>query len=438
MLHDAFERDRVRTGLVEAITKLCRNGLNYSSELCVEGLLGITLDNKEVLLVNIKEIIKGKKDGRFYKNSFGSELFSSEQQGGTSLYDKPLDFSSKIRSATKDSGHSSCPDLRPVRAGRKRKPKHISETIILDNEDEEVLVEDPLPNSTNLQPNAIDFSTKSCKPQVPITTPVKRIPEVNTFASRNTPSPLGRGSPCLGPASPPSPIGSGNKAFSPAISHNSSIPQTTLVTPSAKKPKLMQAPFRSQLPENNENTRLGTQTNDNTLMAEHSPGKDLTVPDKIGNLIQNAVDSVVETVHSNLVQSHASKSSTDSLQNTLKTAVRFAHGDSYLKHDDIAWGSMVGDRPLSPNEPGRLVIVEPSGEDNDTNHDENSDTNNTENNIDSKSGGNNVVKREDDALSSCSSSRSLQTTPDPCKQQSVSTISVFFQLYSSYWRHVKY
>lgn len=41
--------------LSEAITMLCRNGLEFSEEFTVEGLLGITLDSKEVFLVNIKE-----------------------------------------------------------------------------------------------------------------------------------------------------------------------------------------------------------------------------------------------------------------------------------------------------------------------------------------------------------------------------------------------
>lgn len=44
--------------VVEAITMLCKNGLDYQTEFTVEGLLGITLDKKEVFLVNIKESIQ--------------------------------------------------------------------------------------------------------------------------------------------------------------------------------------------------------------------------------------------------------------------------------------------------------------------------------------------------------------------------------------------
>ena len=429
MLHDVFERDRVRTGLVEAITKLCKNGLNYSTELCVEGLLGITLDNKEVLLVNIKEIIKGKKDDGFYRNSFGSESFSGE----ASLYDKPLDFSSKIRSSTNDANSGTCQDQRPGRASRKRKPKHISETIILDNDDEEVIIEGATASSiSNFHSNAVDFSTKSCKPQVPIATQVKRTQEANSYATRGTPSPIGRGSPRPASISPSSPAISGSKATSTAISHNSSIPQAALVTPAAKKPKLIQGLFRSHVQENGNNSNKDSrqqQQQQQQQNAQATPCQDLSVQDKIGNLIQTAVDSVVGKVHSNLVQSHsASKpTNTDSLQNALETAVRSAHADSYQKPDDAPRGSTTGDGPPSPSEPGRLVIVEPpSGgeeeQDGSANHDENSDlTNNSENNTDSKNG---AGKKEDDALSSSSSSRSLQTTPDPCKQQSVSATPI--------------
>ena len=429
MLHDVFERDRVRTGLVEAITKLCKNGLHYSTELCVEGLLGITLDNKEVLLVNIKEIIKGKKDDGFYRNSFGSESFSGE----ASSYDKPLDFSSKIRSSTNDANSGTCQDQRPGRASRKRKPKHISETIILDNDDEEVIIEGVTASSiSNFHSNAVDFSTKSCKPQVPIATQVKRTQEANSYAIRGTPSPIARGSPRPASVSPSSPAISGSKATSTAISHNSSIPQAALVTPAAKKPKLIQGLFRSHVQEHgNNNKDSQQQQQQHQQSAQAIPGQDLSVQDKIGNLIQTAVDSVVGKVHSNLVQSHsASKpTNTDNLQNALETAVRSAHADSYHKPDDAARGSTTGDGPpSSPSELGRLVIVEPpsGGEeeegDDSANHDEISDlTNNSENNTDSKNGSG---KKEDDALSSSSSSRSLQTTPDPSKQQSVSATPI--------------
>ncbi len=52
------DKEKVKNGLKEAITLLCKTTLQFSSELSVEGLLGITLDKDEVFLVNINEIIK--------------------------------------------------------------------------------------------------------------------------------------------------------------------------------------------------------------------------------------------------------------------------------------------------------------------------------------------------------------------------------------------
>ena len=49
------DRDRMKTLLVEAIATLCRNGLNYEEELNVEGLIGITVDKKDVFLVSVRE-----------------------------------------------------------------------------------------------------------------------------------------------------------------------------------------------------------------------------------------------------------------------------------------------------------------------------------------------------------------------------------------------
>ena len=51
------DADRVRHLLAEAISVLCKNGLTFDTELCVEGLLGITLDKSDILLVNISETI---------------------------------------------------------------------------------------------------------------------------------------------------------------------------------------------------------------------------------------------------------------------------------------------------------------------------------------------------------------------------------------------
>lgn len=50
---------RLRSVLTESLVLLCKSALSYKNEFCVEGLLGITIDNAEVLLVNIKETVTG-------------------------------------------------------------------------------------------------------------------------------------------------------------------------------------------------------------------------------------------------------------------------------------------------------------------------------------------------------------------------------------------
>ena len=44
--------------LKESILLMCKSSLSYDVELNIEGLLGITLDKKDIFLVNINESIK--------------------------------------------------------------------------------------------------------------------------------------------------------------------------------------------------------------------------------------------------------------------------------------------------------------------------------------------------------------------------------------------
>lgn len=51
----SLEHDRVVRLIKESISLMCKTSLNYDIELNVEGLLGITLDKKDIFLVNINE-----------------------------------------------------------------------------------------------------------------------------------------------------------------------------------------------------------------------------------------------------------------------------------------------------------------------------------------------------------------------------------------------
>ena len=44
--------------LSEAITVLCKASLSYRCEFSIEGLIGITIDNEEIFLVNINEMVQ--------------------------------------------------------------------------------------------------------------------------------------------------------------------------------------------------------------------------------------------------------------------------------------------------------------------------------------------------------------------------------------------
>ena len=49
------DQERVRNLLTDTVTLLCKNGLQYHTELRVQGVLGITLDDNDVFIVHINE-----------------------------------------------------------------------------------------------------------------------------------------------------------------------------------------------------------------------------------------------------------------------------------------------------------------------------------------------------------------------------------------------
>ena len=57
------DQERVRNLLTDTVTLLCKNGLQYQTELRVQGVLGITLDNNDVFIVHINEKFAGDIGG---------------------------------------------------------------------------------------------------------------------------------------------------------------------------------------------------------------------------------------------------------------------------------------------------------------------------------------------------------------------------------------
>lgn len=51
------EQQRLRKILMDTIVSLCKNSLSYDESLCIEGVIGITIDKSSVLLVHVNELI---------------------------------------------------------------------------------------------------------------------------------------------------------------------------------------------------------------------------------------------------------------------------------------------------------------------------------------------------------------------------------------------
>ena len=51
------DKERVKTLLKETVTLLCKNGLEYKNSFRIEGLLGITIDEEDVFLINLNESV---------------------------------------------------------------------------------------------------------------------------------------------------------------------------------------------------------------------------------------------------------------------------------------------------------------------------------------------------------------------------------------------
>ena len=71
------EQERVKSLIADTVSLLCKNGLHYTKEFCIEGLLGITLDQDEVFLVNIKEIVKTELGA---KEEYSDSAAASEEE----------------------------------------------------------------------------------------------------------------------------------------------------------------------------------------------------------------------------------------------------------------------------------------------------------------------------------------------------------------------
>jgi len=80
------DQTKLKAHLTEIVTQLCRNVLQFESEITVEGLIGITLDHKDIFLVNINKTLTqhvdttGLSDTHHSANSECQTLTSGPQE----------------------------------------------------------------------------------------------------------------------------------------------------------------------------------------------------------------------------------------------------------------------------------------------------------------------------------------------------------------------
>ena len=77
----ALEQKRIRDLITETVTVLCQTSLNFRSKFTVQGLLGITIDDKDVFLINIDEVISSLKGKR--RKVSGNKVDDKKSTGST-------------------------------------------------------------------------------------------------------------------------------------------------------------------------------------------------------------------------------------------------------------------------------------------------------------------------------------------------------------------
>lgn len=78
------DQERIRSILYETITSICKNGLHFDSELRVDAIIGVTLDQHEVFLITVNEIIgHGEPPGCLMKKRTVSDQFGIKTENSS-------------------------------------------------------------------------------------------------------------------------------------------------------------------------------------------------------------------------------------------------------------------------------------------------------------------------------------------------------------------
>ena len=121
------EQEKVKALLREAVTVLCRNGLTFNSELTVEGLLGITVDNKEVFLVNINEQMKHDNGSAGKDEAHGIVL---EEPKGATSNNKSVTSGSKVRKRGRETRSASSENKKATEEPNSKKAKDDTDGLV--------------------------------------------------------------------------------------------------------------------------------------------------------------------------------------------------------------------------------------------------------------------------------------------------------------------
>ena len=79
------DQERVKNLLIDTVTLLCKNSLSYQDELCIEGLLGVKVDQKDVFFVHISQTFQSelRQSSAPEKTVSGSQETNSHPSGDT-------------------------------------------------------------------------------------------------------------------------------------------------------------------------------------------------------------------------------------------------------------------------------------------------------------------------------------------------------------------
>jgi len=88
----ALEQKRIRDLITQTVAMLCQSSLNFQSMFTVEGLLGITIDDKDVFLINIHEVVSSaKRKKRKFVNKKSVASMSADGDKHTTLSESCVD-----------------------------------------------------------------------------------------------------------------------------------------------------------------------------------------------------------------------------------------------------------------------------------------------------------------------------------------------------------